>query len=526
MINLFSLNEHYWDEFILNEEDIEFIYNHLLDKETPLAPQDLIQVIIEDRLRREKQAVERQRSQDGKIYAPKEIYEIGAKLVFPALNWQLGQVTNSRSSHSFSNQPFKVIEVEFADGDKREFASGLEDHILNQPPVIDDQDPLLNPQSVFGNHGEALADSLTVNLSDNPDFVYIAGRWFPRALLFDVNIGNLNLAEAVLDMAGGGPLPTSDIISQVELPEGINPHLAEFSLDLAMQEDSRFDEVGPVGEVVWYLQRLEPESVRETPLFLKYQPIEYDRTLLTEGMLALEKRLNDELSPLEGSVDGEEIQLELIYPHWRAGTLPLSLPLIKVFPTALESPRVRFNLVDGDSGEKIPAWVVRLENYVFGLRDWYMNNGILPGSYVRIKPGKDPGEVIIQADSHRSTKEWVRTALIGVDGGVVYMTNQQIISTNFDPRMIVAVPEDVSALDSAWEQREKARPPFEQIIVETFRKLTILNPQSHVHARELYSAVNVEMRCPPGPIFALLASRPWFIHVGDLHFRFDDSEGD
>jgi len=54
--------------------------------------------------------------------------------------------------------------------------------------------------------------------------------------------------------------------------------------------------------------------------------------------------------------------------------------------------------------------------------------------------------------------------------------------------------------------------------------LAKINPQSHVHVAELYSAVNVVYRCPPGPIMSLLLSRPWFIHVGDLHFRYSDSE--
>ena len=39
------------------------------------------------------------------------------------------------------------------------------------------------------------------------------------------------------------------------------------------------------------------------------------------------------------------------------------------------------------------------------------------------------------------------------------------------------------------------------------------------------SAINVVRRTPPGPLLALLASRPWFAHLGDLHFRFEDSEG-
>jgi len=49
------------------------------------------------------------------------------------------------------------------------------------------------------------------------------------------------------------------------------------------------------------------------------------------------------------------------------------------------------------------------------------------------------------------------------------------------------------------------------------RELTKLNPQNHVHVTELYAAVNLLRRVPPGPIMALLASRPWFVHVGN-HF--------
>jgi len=89
--------------------------------------------------------------------------------------------------------------------------------------------------------------------------------------------------------------------------------------------------------------------------------------------------------------------------------------------------------------------------------------------------------------------------------------------------MAIAIP-DVEALDQAWNQIQKERLPFERIVVNTVRELAKLNPQRHVHAKELYAAMNVIRRCPPGPILALLASRPWFVHVGDLYFRFDDSE--
>jgi hypothetical protein len=56
------------------------------------------------------------------------------------------------------------------------------------------------------------------------------------------------------------------------------------------------------------------------------------------------------------------------------------------------------------------------------------------------------------------------------------------------------------------------------------REMSKLTPQGHVHAQELYSAVNIVRRTPPGPLFALLASMPEFIHVGDLHFRLGEVE--
>jgi hypothetical protein len=54
------------------------------------------------------------------------------------------------------------------------------------------------------------------------------------------------------------------------------------------------------------------------------------------------------------------------------------------------------------------------------------------------------------------------------------------------------------------------------------RELTKLNPQGHVHAQELYAAVNLVRRTAPAPLFALLASQARFIHVGDLHFRLEE----
>jgi hypothetical protein len=113
--------------------------------------------------------------------------------------------------------------------------------------------------------------------------------------------------------------------------------------------------------------------------------------------------------------------------------------------------------------------------------------------------------------------------LVGSDGGTVFAMLKQVVAADYDERMATAVP-DVDALNNVWERMQKERPPFERVVVDIVRELTKLNPQGHVHATELYAAVNIVRRCPPGPILALLASRPWFEHVGDLHFRFDDAE--
>ncbi|RPI33735.1 MAG: hypothetical protein EHM70_05115 [Chloroflexota bacterium] len=518
-----SLREDYWNTFELQDEDVEFLYNYLLEKETPLTSNEMLAALVEERIRREKIEIERQRSSKGDKYLPKERYTAGQSLVFPAFHWRQGKVLDVRPGRNPELGEFDVIQVQFAEGEQREFAAGLLDHVLNNPPEKTEVDESLDPTAVLDSYGDLLLDRLEADLETNPNFVRIAGRWFPRALLVDINAGHLNLAEAVLDMAAGGPLPTTALLEQIGLATDTNPKLVEFSLDLALQEDARFDEVGPAGEVLWFLNRLEPEEVHQPPVSLRYSEMEYDRQLMTPQMLALEMELDDELSPVEGRANLSEADVHLIYPHWRAGTLPLSSRLRPLFPTAYESPRIRFMLVDGETGEKFPGWVVRSKRYVYGLRPWFEAKGLMPGSMVRVHRGKRPGEVIVQTETRRPTREWVRTLLVGSDGGVVFAMLKQVASAPYDERMAIAIP-DVPALDQVWQRLQKERTPFERIVVNTVRELAKLNPQSHVHASELYAAVNTMRRCPPGPILALLASRPWFVHVGDLHFRFDDSE--
>lgn len=514
----------YWKNLSPSKTDLEFVSNYLFEKETPLTEQELIPVLIEERIRAERETLLAQQQADAKGYLPKERYPAGETLVFPALNWEKGKVVSMRPGVNPALGDFEVILVEFNNGTQRQFAAGLPVHPLNEPLEIALDDQMLNPANVIKTFGHELEAKLTEALKSDEDLVQIAGRWFPRALLVDVNVGHLNLSEAVLEEASGKPLPTSALIEQVELPANVNPKLVEFSMNYSLQEDGRFDEVGPAGEVLWCLKRLEPEAVREVPGPLRYQPIEYDRSSLSSEMLALENEVDDELgesqAPLE---EGEEVQVSLTYPHWRAGTLPLSPRVRGLLPTAYESPRIRFTLVDALSNTEMPAWVERQHRYVFGLSDFYKKYGLNPGSLITVRRGKKPGQTILEAKIHRPSRDWVRTVLTGSDGGIVFAMLKQNITSAFNERMAIAVP-DVQGVDEACQQITRQHQSFDQLVMMVMQELVKLNVQGNVHAQELYSAINVVRRCPPAPLMAYIASQPAYKHVGDLHYRMAESE--
>ncbi|HET9913396.1 MAG TPA: hypothetical protein VFQ13_15990 [Anaerolineales bacterium] len=512
----------YWTDLQITQQDVEFLHNHLFEHETPLTARELVTVFVNERIRAERLATQQRRQAGGKTYVPKESYQVGDDLIFPALNWKHGKVTAVRAGTNPEIGPFDVLTVDLGNGAERLFASNLPDHSLNDQPAAVEEDGF-DAEEILRTHGSVLEKKIEAAFRAGDEIVRIAGRWFPRALLVDVNVGHLNLAEAVLDMAGGEPLPTSALLRDVSLPDNVNPKLAEFSLNYALQEDARFDEVGPAGQVLWCLRRLEPEEVRDIPLHLRYSPIEYDRAALTPQMLNLESQLDDELSEVEAgsSVDIKEATVALIYPHLRAGTLPLSARIRSLFPTAYETPRVRLTLVDGKTKQKFPGWVVREHGYVFGLREWYKANDFMAGSLVRIRRGEQPGEVVVEAKTYRSTKDWVRTVIVGADGGMVFALLKQPISAEFNDRMAFAIP-SMDAVDQLWLQDRKR--PFEKLVADMIREMSKLTPQGHVHAQELYSAVNIVRRVPPAPLLALLGSRPEFTHIGDLYFRLSEVE--
>jgi hypothetical protein len=508
----------FWaEEYTVTSDEIQHISNRLIEEELPRSAEELSRALVLQRCRQEEALIERALAQ-GTPYQPKRSYEVGEPVVFPAENYQVGEVVGMRAGHNPEYGDFQVIQVQFEDDGQREFAAELTiDHPLNRElnPNISEEN-LLSPDQLAELYAPRVAKKLEDHLESDPNFIRLANKWFRKDLLVEVHIGHLNLAEAVLDVNGGGPLPTEELLNDLELAEEISKQLRIFSLNYALQEDERFDEVGPTGEVLWFLRRLQPEKVKNPPHHLRYEPIEYNHDLLTSEMLALEQQLDDEWSDLTPPEQVEDpLTVILTHPHWKAGTLPLSSKTSQIFPTG-RTHRIRFTFVDGETGEEMPGWVVREARYVYGLENWYRENGILVGAYLDLSPSEEPGKVVIQQRSRRPRREWVRIALPS-EGQLTFEMRATLISCEYDELMVIT-EEDHAAVEAVWRRVHEEGISLKQLLSGIFPELTKLSPQGTVHAATLYSAANLALRTPPGPLLAELVTGEKYAPVGDNYW--------
>ena len=152
----FSLGETYWEDFELQNDDLEFLYNHLLELELPQTTLELVEALVSERIRREKLVFEQKRISGGDIFQPKNVYTIGQSLTFPAFNWQQGQVTAIRPGNNPELGQFQVLQVQFQNGDVRQVAAQLAEHVLNQPLQVREDDPSSNREWVLDNYADLL----------------------------------------------------------------------------------------------------------------------------------------------------------------------------------------------------------------------------------------------------------------------------------------------------------------------------------------------------------------------------------
>jgi hypothetical protein len=510
--------------FSVTKDDIEYLTGILLEREIPLSSEELVYTLIQERLDKETAEL-RERFKDARFYSPADTYAVGQKIIFPALDYATGLVVGIRAGSNPDYGPFNVIAVEFEDDpvDRREFAAELTTpHELSHDDG-NSTDPIaamsdVSPDDILNAGRDEVIAKLEERLRENEDLILLTGKWFPRSLLLEVNLGHLNLAEAVLDMMGGGPLPTEHILDEIGGLGDAPTELQIFSINYALNADSRFDEVGPAGQVLWYLAPLEPPEVRQTPAMLRYTPIDYDRSFLTPDMLALEAEIGDELSPHHDvPAPVAEASVTLIYPHRRLGTLPLNEQMRHVFPTARRTPRIWITLVDGQDGEEYAGWVVHKERYIVGLNKFYRKHRLPIGAHVTARKGDEPDKIIINFTAYRPRSEWIRL-IVPQNGQINFENSKRAIGAEYDELMILGA-DDLQAVDELFQITQQQKRSLTSILRSILPPLGRLTPQGTVHAKTLYSAVNVMRRCPPGPIFATLVANPDFQNVGGQYWK-------
>ncbi len=509
-------NDQYWDQFAVQDSDLDHLVNFFVETERPHSLDELARELTRYRHEQVTQLLEETLSQ-GRVYRPAESYAVGDSVIFPHLGNTMGEVTSVRAGRNPEYEPFSVIQVKVEDDGEREFAAELtQDHPLNTATYLPDDE--VSAAEIYEAYGDDIREALQEALETNAQFVNVAHMWFVRGLLVDVSPGQINIAEAMLDMADGGPVSTDELLEEIDLPEEISEPLQAFSMEYTLLRDSRFDEVGPSGHALWYLRSLEPQQVKETPPLLQYVPIPYNRQVLDDVMLSLEEQVSDEWSelPLSGGAE-EQVTIVLSYPHWRSGTLPLASHVANFFPTARITDRIRFTFIDDQSGDEFPGWVVRSGRYVYGLEQFYEKYHTFVGAFVDLTQGEEPGRIRIAARPIRSQRrEWLRT--VTVEGeNLAFEVTRVPVACEFDELAAVAVadPDEVDDLRDHFD-----RGSMESLLERAFSGLAGLSLQRAVHAMTLYSVINLMRRVPPGPMLAQLATSSRYVSLGDNYWAY------
>ncbi|MCC6801801.1 MAG: hypothetical protein IT319_02865 [Anaerolineae bacterium] len=483
---------------------------------------ELAQALIEQRLQQEKAALQ-ERYKDVHLYKPSDSYPVGQTVMFPALDFATAQVIDQRAGVNPEYGDFNVIRVQFDDQTTREFAADLTTpHVLSESEGEDNLPGLqgLDADQILRESRSLIVEKLTDKLRETGDLVSVAGKWFSRGLMPEVNEGYLNLAEAVLDLAEGGPLRTEDILEQIGGLGDMSEELQLFCMNHALNQDERFDEVGPLNHVLWYLKRVEPPEVQNTPEILRYHSIDYDPDILSPEQVALEAEIDDEWSPAQKDHDiADQVVLSLIFPHRRAGTLPLNAAMRNIFPTARRTPRIAVTLVDCQDGQEYPGWVVRQERYVFGMGTMYQKHRLPVGTLLVARRQPDSDKIVVDFHAHRPRTEWVRL-VTNKNGQIAFDDQKRGIGAEYDDLMILGT-DDLAEVDKLTANYRRST--ISSILRTLIAELSHNSPQGTVHAKTLYSAFNVLRRCPPGPIFAALDADPDFEHVGNHYWRLSSS---
>lgn len=528
MIQRKTQTSEYWlQQFKVSSKDIENIYQQILEQNQPVDLKDLAIVLVRRHCNDEELQV-RSEFQDGKLYQPSESYKVDDKLVFSALDFATGTVQATRSGNHPDYGQFTVVTVNFGNGSTKDFVTNFpHEHRLNtdQEQGLASLQGLIPPDEIYQQYEDTICNRIRAGLATNKDFASFQDHYFLTDLLPEFHEGLFNIADAAIDI-NKGPLPTDALIEQMGLVDGVDQitDIIRFSVNYQLDNDERFEDVGPAGNVCWYLERLAPPEAYYPPRRLQLRKRSYDPTTFDADLFALLSEIDDEAtSPDEAELPEENARKATIvinYPHWRVGTLPLTPKTMPFFPLSYHNP-VFFDFVDGRTGEKFPGWTVFDHDYVYGLGEWYKKNKLPVGAYITIRHSKEPMQVIIEYQMTRGQRDWVR--MVSVSGNrLSFQMSPSSISCKYDELMMIG-DNTPDSTDKLWLKAEDQNRSIYDILCEVFPELSKLNPQSTVHAKTLYSAVNVHRRASPGAVFAELLSYRCFIAADHGYWTYDPS---
>ena len=145
-----------------------------------------------------------------------------------------------------------------------------------------------------------------------------------------------------------------------------------------------------------------------------------------------------------------------------------------------------------------------------------MNDHEIPvGAQLTLERVPDkPAEVVVDFRSRRARREWARIAQPDVENLRLQFKLDKInIACEYDDLLVVA-EEDAEQMEELRRAIVRNKIRLDQIIEQIVPTLAQLDPQGTVHAKSVYSAVNMVRRTPPGPIFYALISNRQFRDVG------------
>ncbi len=519
----------YWqDQFKVGSEDTEYIYNYILDTNKPYTLDQLANVLVRRRCEAEELAA-RTELQRGKLYQPQDSYAVNDQVVFAKFNFALGQVRSTRPGHHPDYGAFTVLEVALENStETREFVADFpQPELLNvgDAQSLANLQGLLTPEELFEAYKDSIRAKVKAALEASDDFVEFHDQYFLADLLVEFHEGLFNIADAAIDI-NQGPLPIDALIEQMSLVDGSEiTEVLRFSVSYRLANDDRFDDVGPTGQVLWYLKRLEPPEAHQRPPRLAISELpDYDPAEFEDELLAILADIDDEYSYPEDipatPANAKAVTIVLNYPHWRAGTLPLTPKTQPFFPTSTYNP-VRFEFVDGHTGDVFPGWSMLNGHYICGLDKWYQKHKLPVGAYLELKRTNDPMRLIIDYQPTRAQRDWVRVATV-VNHQLAFRMNTQAINCKYDELMIIGDPNPTQT-DRLWQNAEEKGVSLYELLIQVFPELSKLNPQSTVHVKTLYSAVNVIRRFAPGSVIQELGLHACFVPMHHGYYTFDPS---